>query len=129
MNKPILFEKPSFDEALTRTPKTLGEAKEQLAIVREHLAEKKEPSSPAARAEISAGSTLPEAEPGEKIFISNGKNVVARSGRNVEVAALQETATYKRLFAAMEDAKDGRERFRAAAELGELRRTYGTGRK
>lgn len=146
MNKPILFEKPSFDEALTRTPKTLGEAKEQLSIVREHLAGKKQPQNASASTAPSQDRPfseilgqnervlaetrgLIEASPGEKIFVVSGKNVVTRSGKQTEVAALEETAAYKRLFVAMEAAKDGREKYRLAAELGELRRTYGTGRK
>jgi hypothetical protein len=122
----LTFSKPTVEEALTRQPKTLGEAKEQICVLRELVGRKE--SSPRT-AEIPGGSTLPEAEPGERIYISNGRNVVERNGRNLEVSALEQTAAYKRLFAAIEAAKDGRERFRIAAELGEVRRTYGTGRK
>ncbi len=151
MNKPILSEKPSFEEALARDPKTLHEARALLGVIREKISKQPQSASGALKkgddtpassqdrpfSDILAENertlaeirSLIEAETGEKIILTNGKNVVIRAGKQIEVAALEETKAWKQLEAAMKAAADGRERFRIAAAMAEMRRTYGTGRK
>ena len=69
-----------------------------------------------------------EADPGEQIFITNGKSVVIRNGEKIEVAALEETKKFRDLAGKLETEKNPRERFQIAADIGEWRRTYGGGR-
>lgn len=142
----------TLTELLEREPKTLHQAREQLAAIRERLAtnaragqEEKKPAGSipelsaeqrrkehAERERVIAeirGSNLPEATPGEKILMVNGRNVVCRDGCDVEVAALEDTRKFRELDAALKAETNSIQRFRIAADMGELRRTYGTGKK